>query len=133
VPPPVERAFDGAFRLLKPGGLFVLTVPYLAAGKTLEHFPSLHEFEIVDFHGFPIVVNRTVDERWEVFDGLRFHGGPGLTLEMRIFSHAAVLKHLHRCGFDEITDWKYRVPEFGGCWPDTQAHSFPFVARRPIP
>ena len=35
VPPPVERAFEGVFRLLKPGGVFVLTVPYLLQGETM--------------------------------------------------------------------------------------------------
>jgi SAM-dependent methyltransferase len=129
VAPPAERAFDGAFQLLKPGGTFVLTVPYLFAGETMEHFPNLNEFEIFDFGGGQILVNRTVDKRWEVFDGLRFHGGEGAVLEMRIFSHDSVLQHLRAAGFEVITDWKDREPEFGPFW--RQPHSFPIVARRP--
>ena len=130
VPPPVERAFEGAFRLLKPGGVFVVTVPYLYGGETIEHYPSLHEFEIVEFGGSRILINRTADGRWEVFDDLKFHGGEGLTLEMRIFSRAALRQQLRAAGFHQIVDWKDRVPEFRACWQEP--HSFPVVARRPI-
>jgi SAM-dependent methyltransferase len=131
VPPPVERAFEGAFQLLKPGGLFVLTVPYLLDGDTVEHFPDLHEYDLVEFNKSLILVNRTQGGRWQVFEHLRFHGGEGATLEMRIFSHGSLLRHLQEAGFDDLTDWRDRVPEFGGCWPASQAHSFPLVARRP--
>ena len=41
---------------------------------------------------------------------LRFHGGEGATLEVRIFSHTALLQQLRAAGFNEITDWKDRVP-----------------------
>jgi SAM-dependent methyltransferase len=126
VPPPVERAFEGAFRLLKPGGVFVLTVPYLLEGKTLEHFPTLHDWELRD----GVLFNRTADGREEVFEDVRFHGGEGLTVEMRIFSHADVIRQLREAGFVEIEDWRERVPEFGECW--FEDHSFPFVARRPL-
>ena len=35
---PVERVFQNAYKLLKPGGLMILTVPYVE-GRTTEHFP----------------------------------------------------------------------------------------------
>jgi SAM-dependent methyltransferase len=125
VPPPVERAFEGAFRVLKPGGVLVLSVPYLTGGNTDEHFPCLYEWELRD----GVLVNRTAEGREEVFKDLVFHGGPGLALEMRIFSHGDVIRHLERVGFAEIDDWHKRVPEYGRCW--FEDHSFPFVARRP--
>lgn len=37
IPPPVQRAFDGLFALLKPGGALVVTVPY-TFDPTVEHF-----------------------------------------------------------------------------------------------
>ena len=95
----------------------------------MEHFPDLNEYELVEFNRSLILVNRTVDGDWQVFEHLRFHGGEGATLEMRIFSHTALLQQLRAAGFNEITDWKDRVPELGGCWQEP--HSFPVVARRP--
>ena len=42
VPQPVEKAFENLYRMLKPDGLLVLTVPYTIDGRTIEHFPQLH-------------------------------------------------------------------------------------------
>jgi SAM-dependent methyltransferase len=128
VSPPVERALENVHRLLRPGGVFVLTVPYLTEGETREHYPRLHEWEIVDFKGAAVLVNRTTDGRWEVFENPKFHGGHGCTLEMRIFSHSAVIRQLQAAGFDEITDWRDRYLGRDPCW--VESHSFPFVARR---
>jgi SAM-dependent methyltransferase len=128
VAPPVERAFQNSYQLLKPGGVFVVTVPYLLSGRNIEHYPTLNEYKIVDFAGRQILVNKTVEGCWEVFDNLWFHGGPGSILEMRIFSHPDLLRQLEAAGFEEIIDWKDRRPEFGAFW--RQPHSFPVVARR---
>ena len=124
VPPPVQRAFDGAFALLKPGGVLVLTVPY-NEGKTREHFPNLGEWQIVDFNGVHVLLNRT-SEGWEVHDGLHFHGGPGLTLEMRHFGREDIHSHLEKAGFREITDW-HDAEEFH---PWSDVHGLPFTARK---
>ena len=40
VVPPVSRAFENVSKMLKPGGLFILTVPYTNKKETIEHFPS---------------------------------------------------------------------------------------------
>src|ERR1700736_2766401 len=82
VPPPVSRGFAGAASLLKPGGVLVLSVPYSLDDRTIEHFPNLHDFEIVDHGGAPRLVNTTVDGRVEVFDDRVFHGGGGKKPEM---------------------------------------------------
>src|SRR3974377_1584021 len=63
VAPPVERAFDNAFRLLKPGGLFFFTVPYTLEERTLEHFPALHDYGIARLSDRQVLVNRTADGR----------------------------------------------------------------------
>jgi SAM-dependent methyltransferase len=126
VPPPVQRAFDGAVSLLRPGGVFVLTVPYSAEGETREHFPNLAEWEIVQFKGARILVNHTATGEWEVYDDLHFHGGPGLTLEMRHFSRPDLIRRMREAGFDEVTDW-HDAPEFE---PWRERHGLPIVARR---
>jgi SAM-dependent methyltransferase len=123
IPPPVERAFEGVYRLLKPGGIFVITVPYVARGKTREHFPDLHDYEIVQRNGSHVVVNRTPEGRVETFENPHFHGGAGLTLEMRMFSHADLLGHLRDAGFEEIR-------EFTDAWPEPPT-GYPVLAWRP--
>ena len=46
VSPPIMTSFANARRLLKPDGMFILTVPYVLEGETIEHFPNLHDFII---------------------------------------------------------------------------------------
>ena len=102
IPPPVAPPFQGAAKLLKPGGCLVLSVPYNLHESSLEHFPDLHQFEIVKALGGFCLVNRRRDGTMEVFDRLNFHGGPGRTLEMRLFSKADLLSHLAAAGFGEV-------------------------------
>ncbi len=51
IAPPVSRAFENVFKLLKPGGVFVLTTPFGDNEKTIEHFPDLHDFEFLERGG----------------------------------------------------------------------------------
>ena len=46
VEPPVERTFENMRRLLKPGGVAILTVPTTLEPATREHFPDLHDWRI---------------------------------------------------------------------------------------
>jgi SAM-dependent methyltransferase len=132
VAPPVARAFTNSYRLLKPGGVLVVTVPSMpsAVPDTDEHFPNLHEWKIVDFKGARILVNRTATGDWEVFDDLCFHGCD--SLEMRVFSHASLLRELREAGFADITEWTMGYPDFGLPWPKEPKESpgAPVVARR---
>ena len=76
VPPPIEPAFTGLYDLLRPGGLLVFSVPYRADGETVEHFPDLHDYEIVERDGGHVLRNTTRDGRREEHADLVFHGGP---------------------------------------------------------
>jgi SAM-dependent methyltransferase len=129
VAPPVERAFENSLRLLKPRGLLILTVPYSSRERTEEHYPDLHEYEIFDFSDCPILVNRTVDGRWQVFEEPVFHGADGEGgLEMRAFSESSLLRHLRAAGFDEIAIHEEACLEFGIVW--LKALGRPILARR---
>jgi len=127
VPPPVSRAFDGAFTLLKPGGHLILTVPYRSDTVTLEHFPELDDYTIVQLTGGPVLVNRTADRRLQAFDSLCFHGGGGATLEMRVFGAADLEDHLRQAGFRDIRFHGEHVLH----WGIVQRRSQPITARRP--
>ena len=129
VPPPVERAFTGSFALLKPGGLLVLTVPFTDVPETVEHFPDLSIFKIVELGGEHVLVNRDAAGRHSVRAGLVFHGGPGDTLEMRVFSRAGTVRLLEQAGFGDIVVHGGAVPAWGIVPP--HHHGLPITARRP--
>jgi SAM-dependent methyltransferase len=129
VPPPVSPAFVNLRRLLKPGGLLVLTVPYSEEGATRENFPSLHEFKLVFEGDRKVLTNVTHDGVEERFENLTFHGGTGFTLEMRLFSRAALFEELKAAGFTDIKVHSESVPEYGIEW--TEPWSLPLTARAP--
>lgn len=113
VPPPAQRAFDGAHAVLRPGGHLILTVPFLNEPQTREHYPSLHDFAVVPHKGSWLLVNKTVEGQFEVFDDLVFHGGPGQTVEMRVFCRDAIVRSLEAAGFRDIRVLEEDHPEFG--------------------
>jgi SAM-dependent methyltransferase len=130
VPPPVQRAFENVFAMLKPGGIFILTVPYGTGPETIEHFPELNEYRVSEIDGVYQLRNVTPDGTIQEFKDLVFHGGPGATLEMRVFAETAIQKHLAEAGFVSITIHRAPDLEHGVCWPEPW--SLPFSARRPV-
>jgi SAM-dependent methyltransferase len=130
VAPPVTRAFDNALALLKPGGVFVLTVPFSLDADTVEHFPDLHDWTLSEEHGEWTLANRTADGRTQTYGDLVFHGGPGTTLEMRLFSRDALLHELGRSGFAGVRVADEPYLPFGIHWPEPW--SVPIVARAPV-
>ncbi|HEX6442483.1 MAG TPA: glycosyltransferase 61 family protein [Stellaceae bacterium] len=129
VPRPVERAFAGAFELLKPGGTLILTVPYTTNPETVEHFPELNDPEVLDFGAEFYLLDRRRDGTFPVFENLVFHGGPGQTLEMRIFCETGLLDQLGRAGFEGIAVRGEDDPEWGVIQP--VPWSLPVTAVKP--
>lgn len=127
VAPPVERAFFNACRLLKPNGVMIFSVPYSLSGHNVEHFPELHEFEIIERRGRRVVRNQTIDGRTQIFERPVFHGGPGLSLEMRLFSENGLRACLMAAGFTQIRFHGEPHFAYGIYWP--LPGSLPLVAR----
>lgn len=125
---PVSRAFDGALQLLKPDGALVFSVPYLAEGKTIEHFPDMHAFTIEQGPEGRVLVNTTVSGERQEFSDLCFHGGEGDTLEMRVFSLPDLFADLANAGFQDVQVLADPCFEFG-IWYDVPM-SLPIIARR---
>jgi SAM-dependent methyltransferase len=109
---PVERAFENLFRMLKPSGVLLMTVPYLPEGDTVEHFGPMSSFGLARVDGRAVLVRRTAEGGYEVRDDLVFHGGHGHTLEMRVFSEPALRRHLAAAGFDAHV-YTEEAPGFG--------------------
>ena len=128
VPPPVETAFTNIFRLLKPDGLLVMTTPYTLGGKTREHFPELHDFTLASLNEKTVLVNRRRDGSIDVFEDLVFHGGPGSTVEMRVFTEESLRENLLRAGFTSVRVASENVPEFG--IEHAENWSLPIVASK---
>jgi SAM-dependent methyltransferase len=129
VPPPSQQAFNNSFEILKPGGLLVMTVPYGDNPETIEHYPALASYAVVELGGEYAVVTRSTDGRFTLDDAPVFHGGPGSTLEMRMFSRTAVVDQLAAAGFVDIKVHGEPVPEWGIFPP--HHHGLPITARRP--
>lgn len=123
----LDSAFRNSRRLLGKEGLFLFTVPFTKTGKTVEHFPNLNDFRIIETAGKRFLYNKTQSENEEIFDGLIFHGGDGMTLEMRIFSEPDLVVRLKEAGFSEIRIYSDQVPDFGIIWPMDWA--VPIIAR----
>ena len=103
VPPPISSAFKNLRAILKRGGVLILTVPFLLSADTEEHFPDLYDYRIVKRNGSQLLINQTIDGRTQEYSDLIFHGGPGSTLKMRVFSESGLIRELGRAGFGEIT------------------------------
>ncbi len=83
VAPPISMAFENVRKLLKPDGVLIFSVPYSKNQETVEHFPGLHNYRIVEAEGHYTLRNITRDGVLQIFENPVFHGGACSTLEMR--------------------------------------------------
>ena len=126
VAPPVQMAFQNLFRLLRRGGVLVLTVPIVEGAHAREHFPSLSEYHFEVRSEGRVLINRTARGEQEEFGDLVFHGGEGETLEMRVFSKEWLLKELTSAGFSRVRVVDEEYPESGILW--IRDRSVPLIA-----
>ena len=89
VTPPVSVCFENMYKLLKPGGVVIFSVPYTPEGITQEHFSDLHQYSITKQNEHYILRNITKDGHEQIFENLVFHGGEGATLETRFSNFIA--------------------------------------------
>jgi len=129
VPPPPERAFANAFRLLRQGGVLLFTVPYSLDAATAEHFPALHEHGLAQVGGRTVLVNRTSDGALQLFEDLAFHiSFGGEALEMREYCESALKALLAAAGFTEIRIHGENYAPYGIV--HSEACSLPIAARK---
>src|SRR5579864_3156314 len=128
IPPPVETAFATLAALLKPDGLLLLTTPFSLDGVVREHFPDLHQYSLAKLGDGIALVNLTRAGEIQVFENLVFHGGPGSTLEMRLFSLQQLRDALLAAGFTSVNYCEQTWPEFGINL--SEPFSLPIAARK---
>jgi SAM-dependent methyltransferase len=128
VAPPTARAFEKAFRLLKPHGVLLFTVPYELQSPA-EHYPELFEFALAEVGGRMVLVNRTRAGEMQVFEDPVFHlSGAGQALEMRAFSEAQLRQALCDAGFASVRVYGENYAPFGILHAETW--SLPMAARK---
>jgi SAM-dependent methyltransferase len=107
IEPPVQRAFNNARKLLKEDGVLVITVPFTNPGEQgipmQEHYPDLFDYKIMRDGDSFILENATREGMKQIHRDLKFHGGSGNTLEMRVFSEYSLISSLRAAGFEKIT------------------------------
>jgi len=129
VPVPVERAFSGSFAMLRSGGILILTAPYGDDEATVEHYPDMQDFAVAQVAGDWVVVVRNRDGSTVLDTAPVFHGGPGTTLEMRVFGLAHLAYLLAEVGFVDIKLHEDAVPQWGVFQP--HRYGLPISARKP--
>jgi SAM-dependent methyltransferase len=113
--PPISTAFENAYRLLKPGGVMIFTVPYVE-GKTHEHFPNVREFRVGLEGEYWVLTGTSAEGVVEKFSNLTFHGGPGTVVEFRLFGREALEQDCRAAGFKLGKVYGEKTPEYGIVW-----------------
>lgn len=126
--PPV-KALIGTLKLLKPGGTLILTVPYSQQTSTVEHFPWMRGYRVEkQLTGEYVVIGSDENQKERHVENPVFHGGPGNTLEMRLFSKQDLEQQLLNSGFIDIKFSEGDQPEKG-----IRFQLSVITARRPEP
>lgn len=128
VAPPSDQAFRNVYRMLKPNGVLVFTVPY-EIEDSAEHFPELHEYGLAEVGDRVVMVNRAWSGEIQVFENLNFHrSGEGKSLEMRVFSEQSLRDALAAAGFDKVKIYSANYKPFGIV--PAESWSLPVAARK---
>jgi SAM-dependent methyltransferase len=128
IAPPIERALEEMCRLLKPNGFLGVTIYCQPGDQMREHFPDLNQYLIVTLGDSNVLINRRRDGALEVRDDVVFHGGSGVTLEMREFGITGLRSSLLAAGFRDIHLLAAEIPEIGVVFG--QVVSQPLIARK---
>lgn len=123
--PPISKAFENARYLLKPGGTMILSVPYVE-GETREHFPGTHRFSVRQQASTWVLTSESVDGRIKEYTDITFHGGPGTTVEFRLFGKDGLMKDCVNAGFSPVRIHDETVEEFGIRWIPYVADQAPY-------
>jgi len=100
--PGLQKAFDNLYKMLKPNGFVVFSVPYNDK-QHIEHYPNLFNYNVSLIDDKYVITNYTQTGEKEIFYDPVFHGGPGTTIEMRHFSIQSISDYFIKANFSKIT------------------------------
>jgi len=127
---PIDRAFANLLRLLRPGGLCLLTVPYVNHCLTVEHYPGMVDSTLEQENGRTVARITLADGSTRIDRRPIVHLGEGEVLELREWSRLGLKRDLARAGFTGIRFCRPSALDLGIHWPITA--SLPVIARRPL-
>jgi SAM-dependent methyltransferase len=131
VRPPLENSLKNAFRLLRPDGVLIFSMPWEAdwGPPPVEHFPALSDYGLAQLRGGPVLVNRTERGELQVFDNLAFHlSGTSPALEMRRLSATQLRNVFSAAGFTDLRFYSEDYAPFG--IRHVESWSLPIAARK---
>ncbi len=131
VRPPIEDSLRNAYRLLRPDGVLIFTMPWEAdwGPPPVEHFPSLSDYGLAQLRSGPVLVNRTERGELQVFDNLAFHlSGTTPALEMRRLSATELKRAFSAAGFADLRFYTEDYAPFG--IRHVESWSLPVAARK---
>jgi hypothetical protein len=102
-------------RMLKPGGVAVVSAPTFDMASTIEWYGGAKTINIVQTGTEYSVEWTNLKGDVYVDASPRFHGGPGQVLEMRVMAHRDLVDTAHAAGFKAVTvefdqGWGYSWP-----------------------
>lgn len=123
---------------LKPGGSLIFSAPSYEMTETVEKYPPLECYRSIEIGDRSVVVYQTMAGTFGLDASPVYHGGPGSVLEMRLFSHSALLDTVKTAGFTSVTTVGEEAAAFGATWPvqvdrhdlDAMMNGTVIVARR---
>ncbi len=111
------HAFRGANKVLKKGGHFILTVPFINKGPHKEHYPGLVNYTSKQLESGSWIADLEYGGGYMVREeNPCFHGGPGKTLEVRLFNRQRIEEELFWAGFRNVEVHTKNLPERGINW-----------------
>ena len=130
VRPPLEQSLKNAFRLLRPHGVLIFTMPWGPdeGPPSSEHFPTLDDYGLAELRSGPVLVNRTASGELQIFDNLIFHMGFTPALEMRRITAAELRRVFAAAGFGDLRFYTEDYLPFG--IKHTETWSLPVAARK---
>jgi len=120
-----EKSIIGHFEILKPGGWLIMTTPYFKDQPYVDKYPWMSSYSVTREGE----INALGSEGIRKVSDPIFHGGPGNTLEMRLFAPETLKEALGSAGFTEIAFLEEDIPQYGIFRSTTQVGTI--IAKKP--